>query len=113
MRGDRDLHGRQGESTVEHYGFHATFKMPEEYRITRREQMLGTLPLTQVVAPGLTLILAGRRWRIVEVRDRERLIEVAPDRSGQPPLWQGDGGPIHDRVVGRMRAVLEGHDRLA
>lgn len=100
------LLGRQGERIVEHYSFYAAFKTAEEYRITCRERTLGTLPITQVMAPGFTLIFAGRRWRIVEVSDRDRAVEVEPDRSGRPPLWEGGGGLIHDRVVARMRDVL-------
>lgn len=105
------LLGPRGERIVEHYSFFAVFRTPEEYRITSGVRTLGTLPVSSVVVPGLTLIFAGRRWRVIEVRDREKVIEVVADASGRPPLWEGDGGAIHDHVAARMRDVLAAEDR--
>ena len=102
------LLGRQGERLVEHYSFYAVFQTPEEYRIIADRKPLGTLPIVAILTPGMTIIFSGRRWRITEIHDRDKVIEVTADRVGRPPPFGGDGGLIHDRVVEKMKEVLSG-----
>ncbi len=100
------LLGPKGERLVEHYSFYAVFQTPKEYRIITENKELGTLPITMVVVPDMTIIFSGRRWRILEVRDKEKVIRVSEDRVGTPPNFPGAGGLIHDRVVAEMQKVL-------
>ena len=105
------LLGRQGERLVEHYSFYAVFQTPEEYRIIADRKPLGTLPVTTILRPDMTIIFSGRRWRIIAIRDKEKLIEVTADRAGRPPpFFGGGGGLVHDRVVEKMMAVLSNAD---
>lgn len=100
------LLGQMGERLVEHYSFYAVFQTPQEYRIITKGKTLGTLPISTVMTPGMTIIFSGRRWRIIEVHEREKIISVSADRVGKPPVFGGNGGIIHDRVVAEMREVL-------
>jgi len=102
------LLGRVGEKLVEHYSFYAVFQTPEEYRLISGGKELGTLPIVNVMAPGMMLIFSGRRWVIQEIDDRDNVIIVTPSKGGTPPIFGGDPGDIHDRVIERMFAVLEG-----
>ena len=102
------LLGRQGERLVEHYSFYAVFQTPEEYRIIADRKPLGTLPVVMVLTLGMTIIFSGRRWRITEINDEHKVIEVTADRTGRPPRFGGDGGLIHDTVVEKMKEVLFG-----
>ena len=102
------LLGRQGERVVEHYGFYAVFQTPEEYRIIADRKPLGTLPVIMILTPGMTIIFSGRRWRITEIHDNDKVIEVTADQTGRPPLFGGGGGLIHDRVAEKMKEVLSG-----
>ena len=102
------LLGRRGERLVEHYRFYAVFQTPEEYRIVADRKQLGTLPVVMILAEGMTIIFAGRRWRILNIHEDEKLIEVTADRTGRPPLFGGTGGVIHDRVVEKMMYMLSG-----
>lgn len=104
------LLGPKGERIVAHYGFYAVFKTPEEYRIVADGKTLGTLPISFVLAEGMTIVFSGRRWRIEAVRDEEKVIEVAPDPTGKPPQFGGDACDLHDTVVAEMRRVLAGRD---
>ena len=104
------LLGRQGERLVEHYSFYAVFQTPEEYRIVADGKPLGTLPVIMVLAPGMTIIFSGRRWRIIGIHDRDKVIEVTADRTGRTPPFGGEGGLIHDRVVEKMKEVLSNTD---
>ena len=105
------LLGREGERLVEHYTFYAVFQTPQEYRIADGHKVLGTLPVVMVLVPGMTIVFSGRRWRITRINDRDKVIEVAADRVGQPPSFGGAGGAIHDRVASKMRVVLLGTGR--
>ena len=102
------LLGRIGEKLVEHYSFYAVFQTPEEYRLISGGKNLGTLPIMDVMAPGMMLIFSGRRWVIQEVDDRDKVIMVTPSKGGMPPIFGGDPGDIHDVVIERMFDVLEG-----
>ena len=100
------LPGREGERLIEHYSFFAVFHTPQEFRVVHDVKTLGTIPVSVPLVPDLTIIFVGRRWRVVEVHDRERLIVVVPDRTGKPPVFGGDAGDIHQTVIERMRDVL-------
>ena len=54
------------------------------------------------------LIFSGRRWLVREIHDREKVIIVKPAKAGVPPVFGGDPGDIHDKVIERMFEVLEG-----
>ena len=101
------LLGRVGEKLVEQYSFYAVFKTPEEYRLIAEGRELGTLPVDNILAPGMMLIFSGRRWLVQEIHDRDRVILVAPAKAGTPPRFGGDPGDIHDRVIERMFEILE------
>ena len=101
------LLGQNGERLVEHYSFYAVFKTPEEYRLVSNGRELGTLPIDNILSPGMMLIFSGRRWLVQEIHDREKVIMVKPAKAGVPPVFGGDPGEIHDKVTARMFAVLE------
>ena len=102
------LLGPTGEKLVEHYSFYAVFQTPEEFRLVADGRDLGTLPIDNVLAPGMLLIFSGRRWVVKEIHDREKVIVVKPAKAGVPPVFGSDPGDIHDKVIDRMFAVLEG-----
>lgn len=98
--------GEEGERITETHDFYAVFATPDEYRIVHGSRTLGTKPMDQTIAPGQTMIFAGRRWRIVEVDDRARVVTVKPAKKALPPAFTGDWAGVHDRIVETMRAVL-------
>ena len=101
------LLGKTGESLTEHYSFYAVFQTPEEYRLLHDGKELGALPIDNILVPGSLLIFSGRRWQVVEVDVRGKVITVKPAKAGVPPKFGGDLGAIHDRVIERMFALFE------
>jgi ATP-dependent Lhr-like helicase len=99
------LLGRQGEMLVDHYSFYAVFKTPEEFRIVVGSRTLGTVPVDSPLWIGALVIFAGRRWRVLEVLDRERIIMVEPATGARPPSFGGEWGGLAEPVVRRMRAA--------
>lgn len=96
------LLGPAGERAVGHYGFYAAFQSDEEYRVVHAGRALGTLPVSHVVAPGMCLVFAGKRWRVLDVNARENRIAVEPSPAGTPPRFGGEGRQLHGHVVAAM-----------
>jgi ATP-dependent helicase Lhr and Lhr-like helicase len=102
------LTGAVGERLVEDWHFFAAFATAEEYRVLVDGKELGTIPVETAIVVGSGLIFGGRRWHVLEVDENRREIRVTPGGQGQPPLFLGHGGEVHDVVRARMRAVLAG-----
>ena len=100
------LLGPNGERIVESHNFYAVFQTPREYRVVHDLKELGTLPVNTPLSPDVTIIFVGRRWRVLEVNDRERMIAVTPDETGRPPAFGGDSGEIHETIIRKMRELL-------
>ena len=100
------LLGRKGERIVEHYKFYAVFQTPQEYRVVYEAKTLGTIPIDTPIATDQEIIFVGKRWRILEIHDRKRVIVVVPSHAGKPPSFGGDLGEVHETVIRRMCQVL-------
>lgn len=104
------LLGGAGERIVNRYDFYAAFVSPEEYRLLAGGKPLGTLPISQPIVEGMSLIFAGRRWRVVSFDELQKVIEVVPSAAGKPPRFGGQGGTKHDVVRQEMFRVLRGSE---
>lgn len=102
--------GGVGERLVNQYDFYAAFTSPEEYRLEAGSRTLGTLPITYPVTVDLTLVFAGRRWKVTDVDDEQKVISVVPAGGGRPPSFGGSAAAVHDRVRQEMRAVYLSDD---
>lgn len=100
------LPGGLGEKLINHYTFYAAFTTEEEFRIVSGGKTLGALPVSRPVEVGGYIIFAGRRWQVTGFHAAEKLIEVKPAKGGRPPLFEGMGGKVHDRVRAEMQTVL-------
>jgi len=102
------LPGPAGERLLESRDIFAVFISPEEYKvIAEGGRAIGQVPGENPFAPGEMLILAGRRWRIVEVDSMRRELSVRPAKGGNPPRFEGGMGAPSDGVVQEMRRVWE------
>jgi ATP-dependent Lhr-like helicase len=102
------LLGAKGERCVNHYSFYAAFRSPEEYRLIAAAQVLGTLPVGFPIQEGDLIVFAGRRWRIEQIDDRGKTIDVVRSSGGRPPAFEGGTAPVHDAVRRRMLEVYLG-----
>jgi ATP-dependent Lhr-like helicase len=104
------LHGSVGERLVNHYSFYATFRSAEEYRLITNGRSLGTLPVDFPVLAGTRIIFGGRRWTVLAVDDRQKVIELARSRGGRPPLFGGQGAAASTEVRRRMLTTYGSKD---
>lgn len=91
-----------GERLVNHYSFYAAFNSPEEYRLVAAGRQLGTIPVDYPLLPGALLIFAGRRWRVLNVDDRHKVIDLERSPAGRPPEFGGAVGRVDDQVRKEM-----------
>lgn len=106
------LHGSVGEKFVNHYTFYAAFATEEEYRIASGSKTLGTVPVSQSLAPGQRILFAGKTWTVEDVDESLKTVFVTPARGGVPPMFDGGGGKTHTRVRQRMRELLQSTEPL-
>jgi ATP-dependent Lhr-like helicase len=99
--------GHVGERLVNHYDFYSAFLSFEEYRLVVGPRTIGTLPISGPLSVDDLLLFAGRRWRVVEVRDSDRVIELEPAPGGRAPRFTGGAALLDDAVRVRMREVYE------
>lgn len=102
--------GLNGERLVNHFDFYAAFATLEEYRVVHKGATLGSLPTLYPLVPDLLLIFAGRRWKVLEVDEKRKVVIVVPAAGGQPPRFGGSGALVHDRVREEMKVVYESED---
>ena len=107
------LLGPTGERIVGHYSFYAAFQSDEEYRLVHAGRGLGTLPVEHAVAPGMHLVFAGKRWRVLDVDANAHRIAVEPSPTGKVPTFGGGGGLLDGHVVRTMYEVLAAEDTPA
>lgn len=102
------LPGPAGERLLESRDIFAVFMSPEEYKVLAEGgRAIGQVPGTNPFSPGQMLILAGRRWRVIEVNSQRRELIVRPARGGVPPSFGGEAQPPADGVVEEMRRFWE------
>jgi ATP-dependent Lhr-like helicase len=101
------LHGPVGDKIVNHYSFYSAFQTSEEYRLVVRGRTLGSIPVDYPVLVGSLLIFTGRRWRVIDVDTKSRVIELTRSSGGRPPLFSGGTAEVADLVRQRMRRIYE------
>ena len=99
------LPGAVGEQRINHYTFYAAFDTPQEWRLVSGGRSLGTVPIEHPLAEGMSLVFAGKRWRVVNIDTEARVVMLERSKRGAPPQFIGNAAPVSDRVREEMRAV--------
>ncbi len=98
--------GLEGEKIVNNFKFYAIFPDNEEYHVKYNNQLIGTIMVPP--SEGDRVSLAGRTWEVTEVDPNRRIAKVmTTKRPANASSWRGTGGDVHNKVVQRMRRVLE------
>jgi ATP-dependent Lhr-like helicase len=99
--------GEQGERLTDGHEFYAVFKTPEEYRIIAAGRTLGTISIENAFGPGDFVVFSGRRWRVLDVSDRHRTVQVESAPAGRVPRFDGgEVGALDDTFVKTIREVF-------
>ena len=99
--------GLKGERIVRHHDFYLAFTVNDDYRVTCHGRHIGNVELPPLLEENPYVILAGRRWRILDVDHERHSVLVEPSPGGRRPgFLPGGGGEIHPRVREVMRSLL-------
>lgn len=99
--------GIEGERLVNQYTFYAVFNTPEEYRVVNGAKTIGQLPVDAMILPDQHIIFAGRRWKVIDVDTKGKVIHVEKTKGGKPPKFGGEGLGIHDLVRKEMFSIYK------
>ena len=103
--------GELGEKIVDSRSFYAIFPTDQEWRLINKGEVLGTLPLSNIISIGSLILFAGRRWRVVSVDDPGKVLDVTPHKSARLPKFESAfSESVSDEFVAEMRTVLRGVD---
>ena len=100
----------KGELITGAHDFYAAFDASDEFSVRHGDFEIGKLASSLIPPVGENLILAGRRWQVDQIEARAKCAFVTPTRGGKPPVFRGDAGVVHSRIVQEMKAVLRGND---
>ncbi|MEW6306606.1 MAG: DEAD/DEAH box helicase [Verrucomicrobiota bacterium] len=95
-----------GERITAAHDFYAAFKGTEMFTVRHDKAEIGELPLDALPPAGQLVVLAGKRWLVDEVDASSKTVWVSPAKGGKIPVFLGNGGELHTRIVREMRAVL-------
>ena len=105
MEGGGLIVGLKGEKITNHFSFYAVFQDEETYQVVTKDGKVGTL--TNCPAVGDVFILSGYSWKVVSMDEERKIIYVTRTKSNRIPTWIGSGGDIHNKIVERMKKVLQ------
>ena len=96
--------GLTGEDLRKDKRFYAAFPSGEPFVVLHDGRRIGTVD--GAPTPEQHMILAGRRWRVVDVDQSGKTVYVIPARGRSRTPFAGGGGNLHPRVAECMRTVL-------
>lgn len=97
--------GLEGERIRKDKGFYAVFVTTDEFAVVHDGQKIGTV--SEPPPPDQHLLLAGRRWRVKDIDEETRVIEVIPASGAKRSSFSGgDVASLHDVLIERMRQIL-------
>ena len=99
-----------GEHITSAHDFYAAFKSAEMFTVRHEKTQIGELPFDALPPAGQVVVLAGKRWLVQDIDVVTKCVWVSPAKGGKTPLFLGNAGELHTRVVQEMKAVLMGSD---
>ncbi|HYG23734.1 MAG TPA: helicase-related protein [Verrucomicrobiae bacterium] len=95
------------------HDFYAAFKSTEMFTVRHDKSEIGELPLDALPPAGQLVVLAGKRWLVEEIDTATKTVWVTPAKGGKIPVFLGNGGDLHTRVVQEIKTVLLAGDEPA
>lgn len=95
------------------HDFYAAFKSTEMFTVRHDKSEIGELPLDALPPAGQLVVLAGKRWLVEQIDAATKTVWVTPAKGGKIPVFLGNGGDLHIRIVQEMKLVLLGDEEPA
>lgn len=100
---------KKGERITESYEFYAAFKTLQEYRVLNNENEIGRIPAESAIMfeKGSHLLLAGKRWEVLDVKSELKCIIAKKAKDKKPILFNSIGGDIHKKIHYKMFEIFQ------
>ncbi len=102
------LVGLKGEDIIKDYKFYSVIPDELEYTVLDDNKKIGTVNFL----PSLNsaFIMGGTMWVAIEINLNQKKIYAKRGKGVPKRLWEGKGGDIHDKVLSKMKQVLNSED---
>ena len=96
-----------GEQITEHYTFYAVFNTEREWKLVCNGRDIGSIPKLPVVEQikGQHLLLAGKRWEIINIIEKQRIIQVKPSTFKKSIKFLSGSQKIHRKIHQKMLEI--------
>lgn len=99
--------GLEGERIVNNFEFYSAFTTPKEFSVVHKGGKIGSIQSAPDLETRRFLILAGRRWEILEIDFKRSEILVEPSKGGKvPKYFSGGGADIHTPIREKMCEIV-------
>lgn len=99
--------GLKGEKIISHYSFYATFESNEGYHVISEKNGSEIGTVDRLPEAGSFFVLAGKAWHVTDLDEAKKKIFVVPAGHIKFPSWFGSGIDINERIVQKMRQILQ------
>ena len=97
----------KGEKIVNNPDFYSAFVSAVELDVISSGRKIGSVQLVPDLKTRQFLILAGKRWEIIELDLKKEKMYVRPSTGGKVPRYIADGGAdIHQKIREKMREIV-------
>lgn len=99
--------GLKGEEVVKSIDFYAVFQTSTDLDVINNGRRIGSIAHTPGLEGRKYLILAGKRWEIINIDYKKKEVLVNPSRGAKVPKFYGSALPdIHPKIVEKMKEIL-------
>lgn len=98
-----------GERIVENYEFYAAFMTPKDWKVVCNGKEIGQISGNNLLflKEGSHFLLAGKRWEILELKNKIQIIIVKKAHGKKPIKFNGGTQNIHRAIHQKMLEIYE------
>lgn len=104
--GNEVIVGIEGEKVVNHRDFYSAFQTEENFKVINAGNKIGEVPYSLQIVIGENIFLAAKIWKIKDIDEKAKRIEVVAAKDGKKPSYAGGSGSVHSRVREKMLEIL-------
>ncbi len=98
--------GVKGENIANHRSFYSVFRSEPALKVMFQNRCIAEVPFSFQLQPGRGVFLAGKAWRIKEILNKEKKIDVTPAKDGESLIFPGDYSYVNPAVRVKMLEIL-------
>jgi len=97
----------KGEKLAESFHFYAVFQTPEQWTVICNNFLIGELAFILFYKEGDQILLAGKRWTIISIEEKNKRIIVQPGKKKKDAIFESGSGIISREIHEKMREIYD------